>query len=98
MREQLLNRFLRYVKIDTRSDENSGAGASTDKQFDLARLLVAELQELGLDPVELDDRCYVYARLDANLPEDHQTASGPGSPSWDSSPIWTPPLQPAEKM
>ena len=80
MREHLLERFLRYVKIDTRSDENSGTNPSTDKQFDLAQLLVSELQELGLDPVELDDRCYVYARLNTNLPGDQaiRNASGPG--------------------
>ncbi len=80
MKKHLLDRFLRYVRIDTQSDENSGASPSTDKQFDLARLLVSELRELGLDPVELDDRCYVYARLKSNLPEHQaiQKASGPG--------------------
>lgn len=82
MREQLLDRFLRYVRIDTRSDETSGTNPSTDKQFDLGRLLVSELQELGLDPVELDDRCYVYARLNTNLPENqaNQTVSGKDIP------------------
>lgn len=82
MREQLLDRFLRYVRIDTRSDDTSGTNPSTDKQFDLARLLVSELQELGLDPVELDDRCYVYARLNTNLPENqaNQTVSGKDIP------------------
>jgi tripeptide aminopeptidase len=79
MREHLLDRFLRYVKIDTQSDENSGTNPSTDKQFDLARLLVSELKEMGLEQVELDDRCYVYARLNANLPGDQvsRKMSGP---------------------
>ena len=82
MKEHLLDRFLRYVRIDTQSDENSGTNPSTDKQFDLARLLVLELQELGLDSVELDDRCYVYARLNTNLSGDqaNQTVSGKNIP------------------
>ncbi len=72
MKKQLLDRFIRYVKIDTQSDENSGTSPSAKKQFDLARLLVSELQAMGLDPVELDDHCYVYARLDSNIPKDHK--------------------------
>ena len=43
----LLDRFLRYVKIDTQSDENSPTHPSTEKQKNLARLLVAELKALG---------------------------------------------------
>ena len=72
MKNYLLDRFIRYVKIDTQSDENTGTSPSTDKQFDLARLLVSELKEMCLDQVELDDRCYVYARLNSNIPKDHK--------------------------
>ena len=72
MKNYLLDRFIRYVKIDTQSDENTGTSPSTDKQFDLARLLVSELKEMCLDQVELDDRCYVYARLNSNIPKHHK--------------------------
>ena len=72
MKDQLLTRFIKYVKIDTQSDENSGTTPSSGKQFDLARLLVSELHGMGLDQVELDDRCYVYARLNSNIPQDHK--------------------------
>lgn len=62
----LVERFLRYVKIDTQSDEESGRHPSTDKQRDLADLLVTELKELGLD-VDYDEKnCYVYAYLPPN--------------------------------
>ncbi len=72
MKKHLLDRFIRYVKIDTQSDENSGTSPSTQKQFDLAKLLVSELEAMGLDPVEPDDHCYVYARLNSNIPKEHK--------------------------
>ena len=60
-------RFLRYVKIDTQSEEGHESTPSTEKQFDLARLLVRELNELGAEDVFLDeDLCYVYAKIPAN--------------------------------
>ena len=66
--EDVLDRFLRYVKIDTQSEEN-GLYPSTQKQFDLARLLAKELQDMGAADVYLDEKfCYVYAVLPANLP------------------------------
>ncbi len=67
--EDVLDRFLRYVKIDTQSAEN-GQHPSTAKQFDLARLLARELRDMGASGVSLDEKlCYVYAELPANLPE-----------------------------
>ncbi|MGM0408691.1 MAG: peptidase T [Bacteroidota bacterium] len=66
MRNALLNRFLQYVQIDTQSDETSKTYPSTQKQFDLARLLEKQLKELGLDDVELDKYGYVTATLPAN--------------------------------
>ena len=65
--ENLLNRFLRYVQIDTQSDPESKTSPSTVKQFDLAKLLVEELRELGLSDVKLDEHCYVYATLPGNV-------------------------------
>ncbi len=67
--EDVLDRFLRYVKIDTQSEDN-GTHPSTEKQFDLARLLARELREMGASDVSLDEKyCYVYASIPANLPE-----------------------------
>ena len=67
MRNNLLNRFIKYVKIDTQSDENSETYPSTQKQFDLAHLLVKELRELGLMDVDVDNYGYVTATLPSNI-------------------------------
>lgn len=58
-------RFLRYVQIDTQSDPFSDTAPSTEKQKDLARLLVSELRELGVEDAEMDAFGYVYATLEA---------------------------------
>jgi tripeptide aminopeptidase len=63
----VLERFLRYVRIDTQSDPHSTTIPSTEKQKDLSRLLVKELQELGIDDAELDEYGYVYATLPATV-------------------------------
>lgn len=71
--QSLVERFLRYVRIDTQSDEESGRHPSTDKQRVLADLLVTELKDLGLD-VDYDEKnCYVYAYLP---PKDSDTDLG----------------------
>ena len=64
--ESILNRFLSYVRIDTQSDPESKTSPSTMKQFNLAKLLVQELQEIGLSDAYVDQYCYVYATLPAN--------------------------------
>ena len=61
----VLDRFLRYVRIDTQSDASSPTQPSTEKQKDLSRLLAAELRELGLTDAALDEHGYVYATLPA---------------------------------
>jgi tripeptide aminopeptidase len=61
----VLERFLRYVTIDTQSDPNSTTTPSTEKQKDLARLLVGELREAGLADAGMDANGYVYATLPA---------------------------------
>ena len=58
-------RLLKYVKIHTTSDPNSGTHPSTLRQFDLAKILVEELKELGLTDAHVDEHCYVYATLPA---------------------------------
>ena len=62
-----LERFLRYVLIDTQGDPSSKTVPSTAKQLDLSRLLVAELKSLGLDDAELDENGYVLATLPASV-------------------------------
>jgi tripeptide aminopeptidase len=59
----VLERFLRYVRIDTQSDPESKTYPSTSKQRDLGELLARELQELGLDGAAIDEHGYVFARL-----------------------------------
>jgi len=67
----LLDRFLKYVKIDTQSAEDIDRVPSTDKQYDLARVLVDELKALNISDVRLDEEhCYVYATVPSNLPAD----------------------------
>lgn len=64
---EILERFLRYVKINTRSDEEvTDRTPSTDVQWDLARLLEGELRELGLQDIELNEQCFLTATLPAN--------------------------------
>ena len=72
----LIERFLRYVKIDTQSDEESGTHPSTDKQHDLAGLLACELKELGLSVDHDEEHCYVYAYLPSNCSADEQDDIG----------------------
>ena len=68
-KQTVVERFLRYVTIDTQSKEDVDTIPSTKKQFDLARLLVEELKELGLQDARVDENCYVYATLPNNLPD-----------------------------
>lgn len=64
----VVERFLKYVKVNTRSDLDSTTSPSTTVQFDLARLLVEEMKTLGIQDVELDDKCYIYGTIPANTP------------------------------
>lgn len=59
-------RFLRYVTIDTQSDPESETYPSTEKQKNLGRLLVEELQAIGIADAELDEYGYVYATIESN--------------------------------
>jgi tripeptide aminopeptidase len=66
--EDVLERFLRYVRIDTRSQLDRTQSPSTPGQLDLARLLVDELREIGLEDAELDSNGYVFATLPGTGP------------------------------
>lgn len=61
-----LDRFLRYVKIDTQSDPQSTTNPSTEKQKDLSQILVQELLDMGIADAEMDEWGYVYATIPAN--------------------------------
>ena len=58
-------RMLNYVKVWTTSDSSSDAVPSTSRQFDLAKLLVEEMKELGIEDAHVDDKSYVYGTLAA---------------------------------
>lgn len=66
----LLDRFSRYAAIHTTSNAHNEQSPSSPGQWDLARQLVAELEQLGLAEVALSEACYVTARLPGNLPPD----------------------------
>ena len=59
-------RFINYAKIYTTSDENSETCPSTERQLVLAKLLVKELEEIGLDDVKMDKNGYVTGKLYSN--------------------------------
>ena len=66
--EQLVPRFLKYVKTETRSDENSTTIPSTQTQVEFAKELAAELKEIGLDNVRISKKSgYVFATLPSNI-------------------------------
>ncbi len=62
----VLDRFLRYVRIDTQSRRDRTSSPSTPGQLDLGRVLVADLEEAGLDDVRLDENGYVVGTLPGN--------------------------------
>jgi tripeptide aminopeptidase len=65
----LLDRFMRYVQVDTQSRVDRERSPSTPAQLDLSRMLVADLHALGLDDAALDAHGYVYATLPATVPD-----------------------------
>ena len=64
---RVLERFLRYVRIDTTSDGHSKSSPTTPGQLELANVLIEELQQLSLGSAELDGAGFVFAHLEANL-------------------------------
>ncbi len=72
-----IDKFLRYVKIDTQSDDTTGTSPSTMKQHDLAKLLKQELEDMGVSNVFYDtEHCYVYGEIPAT--QGHESASALG--------------------
>ncbi|WP_439555712.1 peptidase T [Dyadobacter sp.] len=66
MKTSVLERFLRYVQIDTQSDPESESFPSTAKQRDLSNLLAVELLEIGVSDAHVDEHGYVYATIPSN--------------------------------
>ena len=69
----LVDRFLRYVKIDTASDDKSDTVPSTKAQLEFAKILGKELEELGLSDVSVDENGYVMATLPSNIDKEVPT-------------------------
>lgn len=69
-KESVVDRFLRYVRIETQSKEEQTVVPSTPSQWTLAKMLVEELRDLGADNVRISDHCMVYATIPANVPVD----------------------------
>ena len=86
-KNRLVERFLRYVKIDTESDASSNTTPSTEKQWDLANLLAKELKEMGMQDVSIDNNAYVMATLPSNV--DHKTPTIGFISHFDTSPDFT---------
>jgi len=63
----ITNRFIKYVQIDTESDPNNPAFPSTEKQWNLAHVLVEDLKSIGMENITLDDNCYIMATLPSNI-------------------------------
>lgn len=68
--ETLKDRFLRYVKFETRSDEKSETIPSTPTQLEFAKILAKELEEIGMENVYVNDACFVNATLPGNVDKD----------------------------
>lgn len=68
----IAERFMRYVQIDTQSDPDSTNFPSTDKQLNLAKLLVAELKAMEILHVEMDAYGYVMATIPSNKEEQNR--------------------------
>lgn len=66
MKDELVQRFISYVKIDTQSNEGSDTCPSTESQLVLANMLVQELKTIGMQEVTIDENGYVMATLPAN--------------------------------
>ena len=67
-KNDVIEKFLSYVKIDTQSDDTTGTSPSTMKQHDLAKLLFEELKAIGASDVFYDEEhCYVYASIPSNI-------------------------------
>ncbi|HHY62201.1 MAG TPA: peptidase T, partial [Firmicutes bacterium] len=63
MQEGVAEKFMRYVRVNTESSDETDTTPSTEGQWDLARMLAEELRALGLEDVAVDEHCFVIGRL-----------------------------------
>ncbi|GMB09632.1 peptidase T [Thermolongibacillus altinsuensis] len=73
MKNEIIERFTKYVQVDTQSDPNSDTCPSTPGQWTLAKMLVEELKAIGMEEVTVDENGYVMATLPANTDKDVPT-------------------------
>jgi tripeptide aminopeptidase len=66
-KKHITDRFIKYVTIDTESDPNNPAFPSTEKQWNLAHVLVEDLKKIGMQDIDLDENCYIMATLPSNV-------------------------------
>jgi tripeptide aminopeptidase len=85
--DNLLKRFIEYIKIDTQSDPKSTACPSTEKQWNLANLLAKELKGIGLSDVVIDKNAYIMATLPSNV--SHKVPTIGFIAHFDTSPDFT---------
>jgi tripeptide aminopeptidase len=83
---EVLDRFIRYVKIHTTSKEDVEEIPSTKSQFDLANILVEELKQLEMEDSNVDEHCIVTATLPSNLPSNVKTPTLMLNAHLDTSP------------
>lgn len=86
-KQNITNRFISYVTIDTESDPNSATIPSTKKQWDLANKLVEELKSIGMTDVSIDENAYIMATLPSNV--NHEVPTIGFISHFDTSPDFT---------
>jgi len=85
--QNIIDRFITYVNIDTQSDPDNPQFPSTEKQWDLANILVKELEDIGMQEVTIDDNAYVMATLPSNV--NHKVPTIGFLAHFDTSPDYT---------
>jgi len=85
--QNIINRFISYVIIDTESDPNSNTTPSTAKQWDLANKLAEELKTIGMSDVTIDENAYIMATLPSNV--DYEVPTIGFISHFDTSPDFT---------
>ncbi|TMM31177.1 peptidase T [Polaribacter aestuariivivens] len=66
-KKHITDRFIKYVTINTESDPDNPSFPSSENQWDLAKVLVKELTDIGMEDVTLDENCYIMATLPSNI-------------------------------
>jgi len=86
-KQHIIDRFVRYVTVDTESDPNSQTTPSSKNQWDLANALAQELKDIGMSEVHIDELAYIMATLPSNV--DHQVPTIGFISHFDTSPDFT---------